>query len=91
MNWVFAPDADVNNNPDNPFINIRSFGGELLCFCYNFDPNPSALVGDPAAPRKSSVLGNSVEPVDPKLKGQYIDGMRRRYDQFASLRRQLEC
>ena len=23
--WVFAPDADVNNNPDNPIINIRSF------------------------------------------------------------------
>ncbi len=26
VNWVFAPDADVNNNPDNPIINMRSFG-----------------------------------------------------------------
>ena len=26
VTWVFAPDADVNNNPDNPVINIRSFG-----------------------------------------------------------------
>ena len=26
VNWVFAPDADVNNNPDNPIINVRSFG-----------------------------------------------------------------
>ena len=26
VNWVFAPDADVNNNPDNPIINTRSFG-----------------------------------------------------------------
>jgi beta-N-acetylhexosaminidase len=26
IQWVFAPDADVNNNPDNPIINIRSFG-----------------------------------------------------------------
>ncbi len=26
VNWVFAPDADVNNNPANPVINIRSFG-----------------------------------------------------------------
>ncbi|MBV8070504.1 MAG: hypothetical protein JO270_11400 [Acidobacteriaceae bacterium] len=26
LNWVFAPDADVNNNPDNPIINVRSFG-----------------------------------------------------------------
>ena len=26
VQWVFAPDADINNNPDNPIINIRSFG-----------------------------------------------------------------
>jgi beta-N-acetylhexosaminidase len=26
VQWLFYPDADVNNNPDNPIINIRSFG-----------------------------------------------------------------
>lgn len=26
VHWVFAPVADVNNNPDNPIINTRSFG-----------------------------------------------------------------
>ena len=26
VQWVFYPVADVNNNPDNPIINIRSFG-----------------------------------------------------------------
>jgi beta-N-acetylhexosaminidase len=26
VQWVFAPVADVNNNPENPIINIRSFG-----------------------------------------------------------------
>lgn len=26
VHWVYAPVADVNNNPDNPIINIRSFG-----------------------------------------------------------------
>ncbi|HEX5226255.1 MAG TPA: glycoside hydrolase family 3 N-terminal domain-containing protein, partial [Bryobacteraceae bacterium] len=26
VHWIFAPVADVNNNPDNPIINIRSFG-----------------------------------------------------------------
>src|SRR5258708_1256283 len=26
VNWVFAPDADVNNNADNPVINTRSYG-----------------------------------------------------------------
>lgn len=26
FHWVFAPVADVNNNPDNPIINTRSYG-----------------------------------------------------------------
>ena len=26
VHWAFAPVADVNNNPDNPVINIRSYG-----------------------------------------------------------------
>lgn len=26
VQWIFFPVADVNNNPDNPIINIRSFG-----------------------------------------------------------------
>ena len=26
IQWVYAPDADVNNNPGNPIINTRSFG-----------------------------------------------------------------
>lgn len=26
VQWLFAPDADVNNNPDNPIINTRSYG-----------------------------------------------------------------
>ena len=26
IHWVFFPVADINNNPDNPIINIRSFG-----------------------------------------------------------------
>jgi len=26
LNWIFAPVADVNDNPENPIINTRSFG-----------------------------------------------------------------
>ena len=26
VNWLFGPVADINNNPDNPVINVRSFG-----------------------------------------------------------------
>lgn len=28
VNWDLAPDADVNNNPDNPVIGTRSFGDD---------------------------------------------------------------
>ncbi len=28
VNWILAPVADVTNNPANPIINIRSFGGD---------------------------------------------------------------
>ena len=53
-------------------INIRAFGGEVQCFCYNFDPNPANIVPDATAPSRSSLLGGE-EPVDPNLKGQYLD------------------
>ncbi len=26
LNWLYAPAVDVNNNPDNPVINVRSYG-----------------------------------------------------------------
>jgi beta-N-acetylhexosaminidase len=26
INWLYAPSADVNNNPENPVINTRSYG-----------------------------------------------------------------
>jgi outer membrane receptor protein involved in Fe transport len=53
-------------------INIRAFGGEVQCYCNNFDPSPTALAPDDAAPLPSTLYGG-VEPVDPNLKGQYID------------------
>ncbi len=33
INWILAPVVDVNNNPDNPVINVRSFGQtpETVC------------------------------------------------------------
>ncbi len=54
-------------------INIRAFGGETQAFAYNFSPSASNTRPDPTAPSKSSLLGGSAEPVDPNLKGQYID------------------
>ena len=53
-------------------INIRAFGGESTCFCYNFDPNPMNFLPDPAAPSRSTCSAVPT-PVDPDLKGQYSD------------------
>jgi len=55
-------------------INIRAFGGEVVCFCYNFSPNAADLFSAPGTPSRTSLLGGP-EPVDPDLKGQYIDEM----------------
>jgi hypothetical protein len=53
-------------------INIRAFGGEVQCFCYNFDQSASNTIPDPTAPSRSSLLGGP-EDTDPHLKGQFID------------------
>jgi beta-N-acetylhexosaminidase len=51
VNWAFAPDADVNNNPDNPIINTRSFGEDpravaanVAAFIDGAHSNPSSYV-----------------------------------------------
>jgi len=54
-------------------INIRAFGGETQAFAYNFSPDPANTAVAPGTPSRSSLLGGSAEPVDPDLKGQYID------------------
>ena len=53
-------------------INIRSFGGELTAFSYNFSPDASNFLPITGTPGKNSLLGGP-EPVDPDLKGQYLD------------------
>ena len=60
-------------------INIRAFGGEATCFCYNFDPSADQLPPGPGAPPARSLLGGHATPVDPDLKGQYIDELHRRH------------
>ena len=54
-------------------ITVRSFGGEVMAFSYNFSPNPANYLPVPGTPSESTLLGGSTEPVDPNLKGQYID------------------
>ncbi|MDQ4123598.1 MAG: glycoside hydrolase family 3 protein [Acidobacteriota bacterium] len=75
VNWLFAPVADINNNPDNPVINIRSFGaspervGEFVSALAKGVRDGGALAtlkhfpghGDTAT---DSHIGLSVVPVD---------------------------
>src|SRR4029078_11982775 len=60
-------------------INIRAFGGEIQCLCNNFSQDPANYLPDPGAPA-SRRLGGTTEPVDPELKGQYIDEVILGYD-----------
>src|ERR1019366_9303222 len=54
-------------------MNIRAFGGELAAFAYNFSPDPANLLPISGTPSNNSLLGSTIEPVDPNLTGQYID------------------
>jgi hypothetical protein len=56
-------------------IVIRSYGGEISAFIYNFsdDPNDVAAMPEGQQPRNSSVLGGGFSRVDPGTKGQYLD------------------
>lgn len=48
VTWVFAPDADVNNNPDNPIINTRSFGEDPQAVAANVAAFVEGAHSDPA-------------------------------------------
>jgi len=67
-------------------INLRTFGGELSLQVANLDPTPRNFVPNAAAPALSAkgqftFLGNTAAtPVDPNLKGQYIDEFLVGYD-----------
>jgi len=55
-------------------INVRAFGGENQCFCYNYSPDPDDYrpIPDSESGFGTAPLGGAT-PVDPDLKGQYID------------------
>ncbi len=58
-------------------INIRAFGGEIQADVYNFSPDPTNVTQAPELANitglKPRLLGGHVTPVDPDLKGQYVD------------------
>jgi beta-N-acetylhexosaminidase len=52
VHWVFYPDADVNDNPDNPIINIRSFGENAQVVARNVE----AFIEGAQSDRRARVL-----------------------------------
>ncbi len=52
VQWIFYPDADVNDNPDNPIINIRSFGENPQVVTRNVE----AFIEGAESNRRSMVL-----------------------------------
>jgi beta-N-acetylhexosaminidase len=52
VHWVFYPDADVNDNPDNPIINIRSFGENAQVVARNVE----AFIDGAESDRRARVL-----------------------------------
>jgi beta-N-acetylhexosaminidase len=55
VHWVFYPDADVNNNPDNPIINIRSFGENPQVVARNVE----AFIEGAESDRRTRVLSTA--------------------------------
>jgi hypothetical protein len=54
-------------------IQFTAFVGSTTVNSYNFNPAAGAFAPDPATRRVSSVFGGDSTPVDPDLKGQYVD------------------
>jgi hypothetical protein len=54
-------------------IQFTAFVGATTVQSYNFNPAAGAFAPDPATRRLSSVFGGDSTPVDPRIKGQYVD------------------
>ena len=50
VHWVYAPDADVNNNPENPIINIRFYGEDPAVVAEHVRAYIEGAKSDPANP-----------------------------------------
>jgi beta-N-acetylhexosaminidase len=95
VQWLLFPDADVNNNPDNPIINIRSYGEDPE----NVSRYVKAFVEGAHAATKTPVLvtakhfpGHGDTAIDTHMNLATIAGDRDRLEQveFAPFRAAVE-
>ncbi len=84
VHWVFAPVADVNNNPDNPIINIRSYGQKPDEVAAHVQAFIAGAHSDPANPIllcAKHFPGHGDTAMDSHMQLARIDGTRERMDQ----------
>ncbi|HKD06713.1 MAG TPA: glycoside hydrolase family 3 N-terminal domain-containing protein [Bryobacteraceae bacterium] len=84
VQWVFFPDADVNNNPDNPIINIRSYGedpGEVSKFVSAYIEGAHSVAGSRVLVTAKHFPGHGDTATDTHMNLATISGDRPRLEQ----------
>ncbi len=85
VQWLFFPDADVNNNPDNPIINIRSYGenqDDVSAFVSAFIMGAHSVAGARVLTTAKHFPGHGDTATDSHLNLATITGDRPRLEQI---------
>lgn len=85
VQWLFFPDADVNNNPDNPIINIRSYGenpGDVSEFVKAFIEGAHSVPGSPVLTTAKHFPGHGDTATDTHMNLATITADRPRLEQL---------
>ncbi len=83
VQWLLFPDADVNNNPDNPIINIRSYGEnpeEVSAFASAFIQGAHSVPGARVLTTAKHFPGHGDTATDTHLNLASIGGDRERLE-----------
>jgi len=84
VQWLFFPDADVNNNPDNPIINIRSYGenpDDVSAFVSAFIAGAHSVAASKVLTTAKHFPGHGDTATDTHLNLATIGGDRQRLEQ----------
>jgi beta-N-acetylhexosaminidase len=85
VHWLLFPDVDVNNNPDNPIINIRSYGEnpeDVEAFSSAFIEGAHSVADAPVLVTAKHFPGHGDTGTDTHLNLATISGDRARLEQI---------